>query len=206
MRDGLSDLLTTVRIREAQWTVTTLSAGFSLSRSHGSHIGCFIVLSGGTSLFAGSTEIRMEKGDVVVSIGFPQVRIGTGGQSAGERNVGHSTGNVLMWERVGTSEAEAVFVEGEFVLDDARLGFMRQATPVMLLIKSFDQCTPSWVGPLGSLRSLQDVLSGPGAAVIGSRLAEICLIQALRADAIRVGEIPVLEDQGDAGYGKRSAC
>ena len=49
-------------------------------------------------------------------------------------------------------------------------------------------------------------LSGPGAAVIGSRLAEICLIQALRADAIRVGEIPVLEDQGDAGYGKRSAC
>ena len=200
MRDGLSDLLSTVRIREAQWTVTTLSTGFGLSRSHGSHIGCFIVLSGGTSLFAGSTEIRMEKGDVVVSIGFPQVRIGTGAgeQSTRERNVGHSTGNVLMWERVGSSEAEAVFVEGEFVLDDARLGFMRQATPVILLIKSFDQCTPSWVGPLGSLRSLQGVLSGPGAAVIGSRLAEICLIQALRADAIRVGEIPVLEDQGDA--------
>src|ERR1700745_4070154 len=98
MSDGLSDLLSTVRIREAQWTVTTLSAGFGISRSHGSHIGCFIVLSGATSLFAENTEIRVEKGDVVVSISFPQVRIGTGEQRTIERNVGHSTGNVLMWE------------------------------------------------------------------------------------------------------------
>ncbi len=197
MSDGLSDLLSTVRIREAQWTVTTLSAGYSVSRSHGSHIGCFIVISGATSLFAGSTEIRVEKGDVAVSVSFPQVRVGAGQQSVADRTVGHSTGNVLMWERIGNSETEAVFVEGEFVLDDARLGFMRQAMPVMLVIKAFDQCTPSWIGPLGNLRSLQDILSGPGATAISSRLAEICLIQALRADAIRVGEIPIFEERHD---------
>ena len=197
MKDGLSDLLSTVRIREAHWTVTTLSAGFGLTRAYGPHIGCFIAISGSTSIFAGESEIRMEPGDVVVAISFPRIEVGTATQGAVDRNVSRSLGNVLMWDHIGNSETEAVFVEGEFTLDDARLGFVRQAMPVMLVIKSVDQRPPSWVGPLGSLRLIQDALSGPGAAVISSRLAEICLIQALRADAIRLGEIPIFEEQYD---------
>ena len=189
MNDALSNLLTTISVSSARWTVLQLceAAGVAFRSIKNSLTFCTIVDGAAFLNIGGSigreAAVRLSPSDMLLSMGGATTTIfeSTDDQGAVEIFPKGAREDELSWLKIGSGEQRALLIVGQFDVDPLRWAPIRRAVPdVIYLCRQWGELPP-WAGSLRSVRSLKQTLTGEGGAAFSCKLAELLAIQIIRS-------------------------
>jgi AraC-like DNA-binding protein len=187
VNDALSNLLSTIAVNEARWSVIKLSSEWGFHSSPNRQIQCHLVVEGCVYLNIGGSSgrasaLKVEPGGIILSLGGASFTI----CESPEQNQILETlptapeTEVLPWLRIGKNEFKALLIVGTFEVEALRWAPVKRSVPDVIFLPSQTGQMPFWAGALSGIRSLQFALAGQGATAFSRRLSELCVIQVIR--------------------------
>jgi AraC-like DNA-binding protein len=193
--DDLSMLLDAIHVERSLWGIVQLGDGGGLWASRIFDIRFVFLLYGSLYLETSDRTIHLSKGDVVLltkgskySLRYSRTNQTICADEASR--IDRSNGPACV--NVGTGEPRATVICATMAVDPVRWGPVSAFLPDIIHLKRGEAAAPNVTSLLSDPNAFKLLSIGPGADTLLCRIADICIIQSLRAYA--------REDQLDAGH------
>jgi hypothetical protein len=185
--DNILASLDAIHAQRTLWGVVQLTEGSGFWSSPVYDVRFVLVLDGSAYLDAHNETFHLSRGEfALLTKGSKfslrqtkQSRIVHIDQSKVDRKLGPPR------LKLGMGEPRTTVVCATIAVDLTRWKLVAKSFPDVICVKSPDGALPYWAGPLNDLTAFTRASMGPGAETLLCRLAEICMIQALRAHAVQ---------------------
>ena len=185
--DNILSSLEAVRAQRTLWGVVHLTAGGGFWASPVYDVRFLLILDGHGYLDAEGTSTPLSRGDFVLLTRGSRYSLKQSHDSKVEYVDASKADRKLgpPFLKLGLGEPRTTVVCATIAVDLPRWRPVAKYFPDVIRVKSADGALPYWAGPLNDLEAFNRASMGPGAESLLCRLAEICMIQSLRAYAVQ---------------------